>query len=226
MKQRCLWLAAILAIVAAAPVPAAAQGATGIPVLDELGDREIGELEIIQNRKYDLLNEISLLGGGLPGDPYYKGITATLGYAIHFSDFAAWEIAQFTYSYNIKSKLGEEVERIARANVLNPPNFPELNWFVASHLVLKPIYGKQALFNTEVVHIEAFIQAGPAIVNRSIPETTFNVGADFGAGLRLWLTEVISVRIDLSELLFLTTEGLGQAMHLHAGFAFNLRGEE
>ena len=34
---------------------------------------------VIQNRKYDLLHEVTLLGGGLPTDPFYNGLSATLG---------------------------------------------------------------------------------------------------------------------------------------------------
>lgn len=210
------------------PQLARADKATGIELLDKIGERDEEDtgLDVLQNRKYVLLHEISLLGGSLPVDPYFKGITGSVGYALHFSDFVAWEVAQFTYSYNIDSKIKREVVRVQRINARQEPDFPEITWILASHLVIKPIYGKEAVFNREVVHLEAYVQAGPAFVQRSLPETSFSVGADMGVGLRLWWTPNVSLRFDISELIYMAGAKPEAALHLHAGFGFNFRGEE
>lgn len=205
-----------------------AQGATGVPFLDELGTREQGQLEVLQNRKYNLLNEIFIEVGGLPADAYNKGLTGTVGYALHLSQFVAWEVGQFTYSYTINSGLKDKLLRIVDLYGFDQPELPEINWFVSSHLVLKPIYGKQAIFNRKLIHMEAFILAGPAIVNRSTPDTEFSIGANFGAGLRLWMTQKTSLRIDIQELLFYgsNTSTIETALHLHAGVAVNFGGDD
>ncbi len=224
----------LMPIVACASVltmssPAAhAQQKTGVPFLDELGQREHGQLEILQNRKYNLLNELIISVGGLPADPYNKGLTITGGYAIHFSDFVAWEIGNFTYSYNIDSGLKEKLVRVVNLYGLGTPELPEINWFVTSNLVLKPVYGKQAIFNRTVIHVEAYVLGGPAIVNRSTPDTEFSLGANVGAGLRFWLSEHTSLRIDLQELIFYATNtsNIETALHLHAGLGFAFGGDE
>ena len=205
---------------------ARAQGKTGVQFLDELGTREQGQLEILQNRKYNLLNEFFIQGGGLPADPYNKGVTVGAGYAIHLSQFVAWEVADFQYVFNFDSGLKTKLLRVVDLYGFTRPQLPEINWFVSSHLVLKPIYGKQAIFNRNVIHMEAFVLAGPAIVNRSLPETEFAIGANVGAGVRFWLSKRTSFRIDIQELLFVgnKTHDLETALHLHAGLAFAFGG--
>jgi len=233
--------------VALSTLPAAALAQTPLQDLD-LGDDNADErrLEVIQNRKYDLLNELTLQLGVLPGDAFYKGLTGTVGYTLHLGQSVAWEIAQFTYSKNFDSNLKNEVIRIALSSGRIPPQFPEIQWIAASHLVLKPLYGKEAAFNTNVVHLEVFAQAGPAFVKTtniraSMPVVGLNFGFDAGMGLRLWLSPVVSLRLDLGYLGYWSQRGrLGpdrirdpndrelyyiQAVHMRFGFAFNLRGD-
>ena len=78
-----LFFSGALAFFASSAV-ANAQSKTGVPFLDELGTREQGQLEILQNRKYNLLNEFFVQAGGLPADPYNKGVT--LGAVSHPRD--------------------------------------------------------------------------------------------------------------------------------------------
>jgi outer membrane beta-barrel protein len=222
-----LFLCGALAFFASGAV-AKAQSKTGVPFLDELGTREQGQLEILQNRKYNLLNEFFLQVGGLPADAYNKGVTLGAGYAIHFSQFVAWEVADFQYSFNVDSGLKKKLQRVVDLYGLGRPQLPEINWFISSHLVLKPIYGKQAIFNRQVIHMEAFLLAGPAIINRSVPGTEFDLGANVGAGLRFWMTQTTSFRIDIQELLFFGTKthSFDSALHLHAGLAWAFGGDD
>ncbi len=207
----------------------------GGEVVDDAG------LQVIQNRKYELAGELNLAMGTFPADAYYKGYSASVGYTYHFGDFFAWELAQFTYSYNRETSLKVEVDRIARelGQVGNrAPAFPEIQWVVSSRGVIKPLYGKQALFNTEVVHVEGYLGIGPALLfvadlptNDGSFRDGYAFGADFTAGLRFWLGDVTSLRIDIGELVYATTKAssgveFSQSLHLSVGLAFNLRGEE
>jgi outer membrane beta-barrel protein len=200
-------------------------------LLEEL-EEQARHIDVIQNRKYELLHEVSILLGGLPSDPYYYGLTATGGYTLHLGQSIAWEVAQFTYSYNRDKKLKEEVERVALATGTRAPDLPAIDWILATHLVLKPLYGKEAIFNTEVLHLEAFAQAGPAMVHSTDPVRPFSFGIDLGAGLRFWLSDAVSLRLDIGELLYWVQEAGGKdsdmkgALRLMFGLGFNLRGEE
>ncbi|MBC7794071.1 MAG: outer membrane beta-barrel domain-containing protein [Clostridia bacterium] len=221
-KRCALFLIAVLVLLGRVSV-AHADTATGVPFLDELGTREEGQLEILQNRKHNLRNEIFVNVGGLPADAYNKGLTFTGGYALHLSQFLAWEVCEFTYAVTFDSDLKKKLERLTNLYTFGAPQLPEINWFVSSHLVLKPIYGKQAIFNRKVIHVEAFVLGGPAIINRSVPEAEFDVGANVGAGIRFWIAKDTSVRVDVQELLFYgtKTKQFESALHIHAGLSFN-----
>jgi outer membrane beta-barrel protein len=183
-------------------------------------------VEVMQNRKYELLHEISLMLGTLPVDPYYKGLTGSVGYALHFGRVVAWEVVQFTYSFNIDTKLKSELIRVARSQGEDADEFPEIAWIATSRIVLKPLYGKEALFNTRVVHMEVFLQGGPAFLQRSEATESLAFGFDVGFGFRLWLEKWVSLRFDIMELVYFLDQNPEQSLHLHAGVAFNLRGEE
>ncbi|MEZ4273260.1 MAG: outer membrane beta-barrel domain-containing protein [Myxococcota bacterium] len=241
----------ILCGIVLASGPAQAQSrALGIPQGDDSrgDDTKERRLEVIQNRKYFLRNEVSLLAGVLPGDAFYKGATGTLGYTYHFNDHIAWQVGQFTYSYNFDASLKDEVKRVALSTGVDAPDFPEIDWIAASHLVIKPFYGKEALFNTEVVHLELYFALGAALVHTTgegfIPIADVSPGMDLGLGLRVWLTPGMSLLLDFGELLYLAPaperrvvpgdgsaprlESRGndfeQALHVRLGLSFTLGG--
>lgn len=222
-----LCLALVVACLGA-PSIARADTPTGVPFLDELGTREEGQLAVLQNRKHNMQSEIFGSIGGLPADAYNKGLTFSGGYAIHFNQFVAWEVGEFTYAITFDSDLKKKLSRITDLYTFGTPQLPEINWFVSSHLVLKPIYGKQAIFNREIIHLEAYLLAGPAIINRSLPDTEFDPGANVGAGVRFWIAKDTSVRIDVQELLFYgtKTKDFESALHIHAGLSFNFGGDD
>ncbi len=224
------WRPSITAACLIAVVPATAWAeedeAPG-PAMEEVEFGAAG-LDVLQNRKYQLLHEISVLAGGLPVDPFYKGITGSLGYTLHFGESIAWEVLQFTYSFNIDTKLKKNLVNtgLALGKPPDPNEFPEIEWIAASHLVLKPLYGKQAFFNTNVVHLEVYLQAGPAFVRRGTTQDSLAFGFDGGFGVRLWLEEWLSLRIDIMELVYFLEAKPKQSLHMHIGLSFNLRGED
>jgi outer membrane beta-barrel protein len=185
--------------------------------------------QILQNRKFSLTHELAFLGGTLPTDPYYKGMTGGVGYTLHLTDHVAWEIGQFTYSYNLDTKLKRNVERTAGFTQAGL-DFPQIVWVAASHLVVKPFYGKEAVFNTEVVHLELYAQAGPALVGRSGEVSAIVPGIDSGLGVRVWLSKTFSWRIEASELVYFdpSAEGVGlyQTPHFQTGIAASLWSDE
>lgn len=196
-----------------------------VPQIEDL-DVEAARLDDIQNRKYSLLHEISLLGGGLPVDPFNKGITVTAGYTLHFADALAWEVVQFSYSFNVDTKLKKNLVNSQVALGSAVPEFPEINWIAATHLVLKPLYGKQALFNTQIMHLEVYLQAGPAFLKRSYAAASLAFGVDAGFGIRVWVKKWISIRADVVELVYFLEAKPQQTLRLDIGAAFNLRGED
>jgi len=194
-------------------------------VADEIAPEPLG---VIQVRKYQLLHEASLLLGGMPTDPYYKGLTASLGYTWHVDEDIGVQVLQFTYALNLDTNLKKALIRTAQASNGNADlTFPEIEWIAdVGHVVFKPIYGKEALFNRSVIHLEADLQAGPSFVRRNSKNNSFCLGVDAGFGFRFWVEEWLSVRFDMSELVYWVGGSPTTAMRLTAGLGFNLRGDD
>jgi len=208
---------------------AAEDGAGGLGPADAAAARD-NHLVAIQNRRFQLDHELTVSGGVLPVDPYYKGITATGSYTVHFGPNWAWELVQVTWAYNAQTDLMRKLIQVANAQGVATPEIPAIQWIAATHLVLKPLYGKQALFNTQVLHLEAYLQAGPAVVVMTGATRKYDLGADIGGGLRFWLTEGLSTRFDLGEMVYFHSEGsstrVRQALMLRLGLSFTFGGDE
>ncbi len=208
---------------------AAEDGSGGLGPADAAAAHD-NHLVAIQNRRFQLDHELTVSGGVLPVDPYYKGIIATGSYTVHFGPNWAWELVQVTWAYNVQTDLMRKLIQVANAQGETAPEIPAIQWIAATHLVVKPLYGKQALFNTQVLHLEAFLQAGPAVVGMTNASHKLDLGADIGGGLRFWIAEGISTRFDLGEMVYFHNEGnstrVRQALMLRLGLSFTFGGDE
>jgi len=156
---------------------------------DEVGG---GSAVVIQNRRFKMAHEFTLEGGTLPLDAFVKGVTLSGRYTLHFDDFSAWEIAGGTYSLNIDAGLKQQL--IDRFGV-QPQSFATLLLTIDSNYVMKPFYGKLALFNRTLLYAELFAVAGVTASYWS--DNSWRPGPDVGVGARFFVTEWFSIRTDL-----------------------------
>lgn len=193
-------------------------------------EQQAEKLPVMQNRKYQMQHEIAFAVGTLPTDAYFKGLTVGAGYTLHLTEDLAWEIVNFNYSFDFDSHVKQQVLTLAVPKPGQPLSFPQITWFAATHLVVEPLYGKEALGNNSLVHMEVFFLLGPAVVSQiscsaecpAISTATYSFGLDVGVGLRLHLTPVTSVRVDLGDLIYVVQQSAKQALRLSASIAFNL----
>jgi len=156
---------------------------------DEVGG---GSAVVIQNRRFKMAHEFTLEGGTLPLDAFVKGVTLSGRYTLHFDDFSAWEIAGGTYSLNIDAGLKQQL--IDRFGV-QPQSFATLLLTIDSNYVMKPFYGKLALFNRTLIYAELFGVVGVTASYWS--DDSWRPGPDVGVGARFFVTEWFSIRTDL-----------------------------
>jgi outer membrane beta-barrel protein len=155
-----------------------------------------GSAVVIQNRKFKMAHEFTLQGGTLPLDAFVKGVTATGRYTLHFDDFHAWEIAAGSYSFHIDTGLKQQlIENFA----VQPQSLPAVQLVLDSNYVLKPFYGKLALFNRTLLYAELFLLAGATVTYWT--DGTWRPGPDVGAGIRFFVSEWFSLRADLRHAL-------------------------
>ena len=183
-----------------------------------------GSAVVIQNRKFKMAHEFTLEGGTLPLDAFVKGVTATGRYTLHFDDFHAWEIAAGTYSLNIDTGLKQQL--IDNFSV-QPEALPAVQVVLDSNYVMKPFYGKLALFNRTLLYSELFVLGGATVTYWS--DGSFRPGPDIGAGIRFFVAEWFSVRADIRHALifngipFVDEQGtIDGILYLGLGASFNV----
>ena len=187
----------------------------------------------IQNRLFSMNHEVDLSVGSLPADPYYKGYTLGLGYTWHFHDAFAWEILRAAYSANVNTHLKEEVLRVTGGSGQDAAGFSEISVMGSTRVVFKPLYGKQSILNSATLHLEAFLSLGADVLyvegvpgRRGIPRDRVLFGFDFGGGVRVFANHLLSLRVDVNEVIFFPPTGVRQSLQLRLGLAFNIDPEE
>lgn len=192
---------------------------------------ESDKLPAVQNRLYRNEHELDLGIGVLPVDPYIKGVTFGGGYAWHITDIWAAE-AFGGYLINIKTSLRDKLE-----NNFGIPTtrFPQLDWFGAVGGLFKPIYGKLSFLNKKLVYGEFYVSLA-AIVARMVggkktedepdgkgPRMAF--GGAPGFGLRGYLHERISVRLDFRWMVLYSRGEVHYPLALSLNFGFTTRSD-
>jgi len=194
-------------------------------------DEEVGGYAVvIQNRKFNMGHEFTLQAGVLPLDAFYKGVTGTFRYTLHFNDFHAWEIAGGTYSFNIETDLRRQL----RENFAVQPDAKGLEqiWgYVESAYIIKPIYGKLSLFNRALIYNEIYFAFGGAV--GVWDDLSFRPGPGGGAGIRFFVWDWMSIRLDMRHYVLLNGMPIidpnfrfENMMYLGAGVSFNFGGGE
>lgn len=204
-------LAVCVALCAASfPAAASAKDAVGEP----------GRLAAVQRRTFRVDHEIYAAAGYLPLDAYYKGVGPIGSYTWHMSDAWGWEIVRGQYSFGFSTSLRDELLQIFRAK---PADFEETKLLVSSTIVLKPLYGKLAMFDSRVVHSEVYGLLGATVGVFS--SGAFKPGPQVGLGFRFFLSHVVSLRVE-ARYHYLFAKAPSQIVDIAAGFSFNLGGTE
>lgn len=182
---------------------------------------EGGALYAVQNRKYTQSHEFSFTGGVLPMDAFYKGYTAGGSYTLHFNDMWAWQIVNGAWSFNLDTDLREELQTNWQ---VEPTKFPSIQWLGDSNLMFKPLYGKLAWMNGTLVYGELFFTVGPALAGYENAGTF--VGANAGLGLRFYLSESWSWRLEARDYFFVPAKDGNETrneLFFSTGISLNVR---
>lgn len=167
-----------------------------VPAISEAQLQDLenpGTINAIQERAYRMQHELDISVGVLPLDAFYKGLYAQVGYTAHFSDTLAWQVGRAAYSYAAKTGLREQLER--DFGVL-PTAVEEVQYFFGSDLLWKPFYGKLSVLNRWVIHGEVFLMLGATLFKFT---NAFRPGVNVGGGMRVFLSQAVSLRLDITD---------------------------
>ncbi len=176
---------------------------------------EVGSFKIVQNRQYQLKHELALSAGMLPLDAFYKGFTGNISYTYHFTDHFAWQVGRGSVSYNISTGLRDQ---LVRDFGLLTTDFPEVQWMIGSDLVWKLIYGKVALINRTLHHVEVFLITGASGVK---VQSGVLPAPNIGLGGRWFLTDALSLRLDVTDSIVIGEKDLFNVLSVQFGLSLN-----
>lgn len=191
-----------------------------LPVAASAGpDDSPGRVSVVQNRLYRMKHELTLGGGVLPLDAFYKGVVGKVGYTFHFNDHFGWQVGRMTLSRSIYTNLRRQLER--DFGVLTT-DFDEVQWLMGSDLIWSPLYGKTTFMNLTLLYLQLFVTAGGSGLSiKTGPNTSVQPAFTLGGGLRFFATERFSVRVDVSNH-FVMGKKKFNVLDLQAGLAINL----
>lgn len=176
----------------------------------------------IQPRPYKLGHEFQLGLGVLPMDAFYVGAVVTASYTYHFTDFWGWEIAGAGYSKNFNTSLRGDLRKDYSVVPVRGGG-DRIQYFGTTSLVIKPFFGKLAIFNDSLVTSETFFVIGLGALEMGPPvgRADARLVVDLGLGLRLWSSETLSMRVDVRDYLIFVSALPQQALFLSVSVAFN-----
>lgn len=181
-------------------------------------DEAPAAVKVVQRRQYQLKHELAVTAGFLPLDAFYKGLTVNASYTYHFFDFLAWRVGRFAWSGNFSTGLRRQLEREFGVQTTE---FQEVKWFLGSDVVVSPFYGKVALFNALVVHLQLYLLLGGDAVSLN---GNVKGGLNLGGGIRFFLSQYFSLKVEAQNH-FVFGNAPQSVVDLQLGLAVSLGGE-
>jgi len=162
---------------------------------DELDEEQVATYAV-QGRLFRLGGELNVAAGLLPINAFNKGLTIGGSFTYHFSNAWAWEVINGTYVYK-QLDTGLKTELLDNFNV-EPTKIAAVDLMLSSSLVVKPFYGKLAVFNRRVIHAEVSIPLGITLGRYTNPQSYLG-GPNVGVLFRVFMSAHTSLRIDVRD---------------------------
>jgi outer membrane beta-barrel protein len=181
----------------------------------------------IQEKVFHKNHEIGLSLGYIPDEDFYNAYPVGISYTYHFNGFLAWEVARgqfmFTQEKDIKGKLEKEFG-------VTPEVFLEPKFMVHSSIIIKPLYGKEALWNKGIINNESYLLVGGGLIDYEKKYTNGDKDSEsdpsicIGAGTRYFLSKNLCTTLEIRDLVNMKKDGTENNVYFGIGvsFQFNL----
>ena len=186
-------------------------------------DRAPEKVYAIQERRFARFHEIALVAGFIPDDDFHDAFPVGLSYTFHFNENLAWEVARGQWVFNSEKDLRQDLEDEFG---VTPERFDEIRYTAHTNFVLKPSYGKDALWNRWIVNHETFVLAGVGVTGYerhfsdkgSEWETALSVS--LGVGAKVFLSENFCLNLEVRDYINFKDEGVENNVYLGLGLGF------
>jgi len=190
---------------------------------DEIDEEQVAAYAV-QSRLFRLGGELRVEAGFLPINAFNKGLTVGGSFTYHFSNCWAWEIIRGAYVYKqLDTGLKGELLDNFKAT---PTDITAVDFILSSGVLITPFYGKLAVLNRRVIHLEVSIPVGGAMVQYINPKARL-AGPDLGLMFRVFISPHISFSIDARDYVFMNKHwNTRNEVLLALGLAFAWGGDE
>ncbi|RJP82939.1 MAG: outer membrane beta-barrel domain-containing protein [Desulfobacteraceae bacterium] len=181
----------------------------------------------IQKRIFHKSHELGLPIGYIPDDDFYQVFPVGVSYTYHFNENWAWEAARGQYFLNQEKDLKGKLETEFG---VTPSAFSEPKYMIHSSLVMKPFYGKEALWNSGIMNKESYFLLGGGVVNyerqfsfgESSTENALSVSLGYGS--RYFISDNLCLNLEIRDMITFKDEKTENNIFvgLTVGFRFNL----
>jgi outer membrane beta-barrel protein len=185
-------------------------------------DLDQGKVYAIQERDYRMNHEFSISMAFLPLDAFYKFFAVTGHYVLHFNDLWAWEAIHFSFAKYLEVDTGLK-HQMSNDWDVSATDTPKIDYFLDTNLMIKPTYGKVALFDKWVVQLESYFLIG---IGAEKFQTAWFPSANLGVGMRVYLTNTISLRFEAREYVYLQEGSVDSTLYFGIGFCYNAFAED
>jgi outer membrane beta-barrel protein len=189
---------------------------------DETDEEQVAAYAV-QSRQFRLGGELRVEAGFLPINAFNKGLTLGGSFTYHMSNSWAWEIIRGSWVYK-QLDTGLKKELLENFDV-QPTDISALDFILSSDLVLKPFYGKLAVFNRRVIHMELSVPFGVAMGRYRNPQA-YLFGPNLGVIFRFFISQHTSFCLDVRDNVFFNHWNTRNEVQLSVGAAFAWGGDE
>jgi outer membrane beta-barrel protein len=189
----------------------------GSSLAQEDDELDQGKVYAIQDRAHRMNQEFSIGLAFLPLDAFYKFAAITGHYVIHFNDVWAWEALHVSFAKYLDIDTGLQKEMNENWDT-SATDTPRLDYAIDSNLMIKPMYGKMLLFDSVLINLESYFLVG---LGAEKLETAWYPAANIGVGMRTYLSDTISIRLEVREYFYLSESSVDSVLFFGLGFCYN-----
>ncbi len=185
-------------------------------------DLEYGNVYAIQTRTYRMNHEFTFSLAFMPLDAFYKYFGLGGQYVFHFNNIWAWEAVHFTLTKYLNIDTGLKQQLLDRWQASTIGQQKRLDMTVDTNLMIKPLYGKLALWNSLVIYSEGYFLVG---VGTQDYQNGWKPAFDVGMGLRVYLNNKFSLRLEVRDYVAFVP-GVNNTLYFGVGVSYNAFAEE
>jgi outer membrane beta-barrel protein len=179
-----------------------------------------GHVYATQNEDFHCYHEIGASLGYFPNDDFYHLYPLGLHYTFHINENLAWEVARGYLVLNQAKDLRKDLEKKCG---VEPVEFKETKYMIHTHLVVKPFYGKDTIWNRYILNHEGYFFFGPGMVRyedqvNRYAENAFS--ASFGYGIKYFIHKNLCMNFEIRDLVNFREERTENLLGLSLGMGF------